>query len=246
MAGSCHLQNMKGLKMARVIYKNENKKQVPSVTTILNILSKPALYRWHNIKGLEGVDTSIYVDELALIGTLSHYRVECYLTNQKPDFAQFNATQEQIDKSEECANKFFEWENCQAEFVPIASELQLVSEKHQFGGTCDCIAVLNGKLTLIDFKTCNAIYDEARQQVAAYKEQINENFGVIEPKLKELGYDFKEIQEVVILRIGRSAEESFDYVPVPKNVLDIGFEIFLDCLSIYNKRKQFNKAMKEV
>jgi hypothetical protein len=232
--------------LARIIYKNENKKQVPSVTTVLGVLNKPALVYWSNNLGLEGIKVTEYVDDKAKIGSLSHFILECYLKNVQPDFAEFNATDEQIDKSEECANKFFEWENCQAEFVPIASELQLVSEKHQFGGTCDCIAVLNGKLTLIDFKTCNAIYDEARQQVAAYKEQINENFGVIEPKLKELGYDFKEIEEVVILRIGRSAEESFDYVPVPKNVLDIGFEIFLDCLSIYNKRKQFNKAMKEV
>jgi hypothetical protein len=237
---------MRGLKLARVIYKNENKKQVPSVTTVLGVLNKPALVYWSNNLGLEGIKVTEYVDDKAKIGTLAHFILECYLKNVQPDFAEFNATYEQIELAKQCADKFFEWENCQAEFVPIASELQLVSEKHQYGGTCDCIAVLNGKLTLIDFKTCNAIYDEARQQVAAYKEQINENFGVIEPKLKELGYDFKEIQEVVILRIGRNADEGFEHLPVPKNVLDIGFEIFLDCLSIYNKRKQFNKAMKEV
>lgn len=231
--------------MARVIYKNENKKQVPSVTTILGILDKPALKIWANNIGLQGIKMSEYVDDKALIGSIAHFILECYLKNVQPDFAEFNATDEQIELAKQCADKFFEWENCQAEFVPIASELQLVSEKHQYGGTCDCIAVLNGKLTLIDFKTCNAIYDEARQQVAAYKEQINENFGVIEPKLKELGYDFTEIQEVVILRIGRNSDEGFQHLPVPKNVLDIGFEIFLDCLSIYNKRKQFNKAMKE-
>lgn len=230
--------------MARIIYKNESKKQVPSVTTVLEILNKPALVYWSNNLGLEGIKVTEYVDDKAKIGSLSHFIVECYLKNLQPDFTEFNATDEQIELAKQCADKFFEWENCQAEFVPIASELQLVSEKHQYGGTCDCIAVLNGKLTLIDFKTCNAIYDEARQQVAAYKEQINENFEVIEPKLKELGYDFTEIQEVVILRIGRNSEEGFEHLPIPKNVLDIGFEIFLDCLSIYNKRKQFNKAMK--
>lgn len=230
--------------MARIIYKNENKKQVPSVTTILGVLDKPALKIWANNIGLQGIKMSEYVDDKALIGTLAHYIIECYIKNIQPNFAEFNATDEQIEQAKKCADKFFEWENCQAEFIPIASELHLVSEKYQYGGTTDCISILNGKLTLVDFKTSNAVYDEGRQQVSAYKNATNENFEIIKPKLQELGRNFNEIEQCIILRIGRDENEGFEYIEVPDNVLDIGFDIFLDCLSIYNKKKLFNKAMK--
>jgi len=232
--------------MARITYKNKAGDKVPSVTTVLGVLDKPALKFWANKIGLEGIKMSEYVDDKAIIGTTAHYIVECYLTGEKEDFSKIpKVTPEQIEQARKCANKFFEWENCQAEFVPIANELQLVSENYQFGGTIDCVAVLNGKLTLIDFKTCNAIYNEPYFQTSAYKVNLEENFKVIQPILKEKGYNFDKIENVVILRIGRNEEEGFEYIEIPEHIQETSFSTFLKCLGLHHLVKNFTKQLKE-
>lgn len=216
--------------MARVIYKNQNGERVPSVTTILGILDKPALKFWANKIGLQGIAVKDYVDDKAMIGTLTHYIIECYLKSVQPDFTTLNCTHEQIEQARVCAKKFFEWESYQEQFEPVASELQLVSKSYQFGGTIDCIAKLNGKLTLIDFKTCNAIYDEPYFQTSAYAEIA-----------KEYGHN---IEQIVILRIGRNEEEGFEYIPIDNSLPSFCFEVFKNCLSVYNSKKEFEKAKK--
>jgi len=220
--------------MARQIYKNADGKRVPSVTTILGVLDKPALKFWANKLGLEGIKVTEYVDDKAMIGTLAHYILECYIKNEEPDFAQFNCTDEQIEQARVCTKKFFEWEAYQEEFKPIASELHLVSEKLQYGGTIDLIARLNGKITLIDFKTCNAIYEEPYYQTAGYENLAREH-----------GYD---IEQVVILRIGRDEEEGFEYLE--HKTLTQSFAVFLAAKTLYENKKEFEKehkkALKEV
>jgi hypothetical protein len=48
--------------------------------------------------------------------------------------------------------QFGKWSiNCYVQ--PIALELSLVSELHQYGGTPDCIALINSKISLVEFKT---------------------------------------------------------------------------------------------
>lgn len=47
------------------------------VTTVVGILSKPALVKWANKLGLEGTDVTKYVDKTAEIGICAHYLVQC-------------------------------------------------------------------------------------------------------------------------------------------------------------------------
>ena len=116
--------------------------------------------------------------------------------------------------------------------MPLKNELKLVSERYQYGGTIDCLASLNGKKTLIDYKTCNGIWDSHRIQVAAYYNLLQENN--------------IEVEQAVILRIGRSEEEEyFEYVPVSPKQLKLGFETFKAALKLYNKKKKFEKLLKE-
>lgn len=218
--------------MAHTIYKNKESKRVPSVTTILGILDKPALKFWGNKIGLQGIKITEYVDDKALIGTLAHYRAECHILKKELDFSQFDCTQEQINQSEICFNKYLEWESYQYELTPIANEIPLVSEKYQYAGCADFICKLNGKVTLIDFKTCNSIFSEAYMQTIAYKELIEEN------KIVD------KIEQIVILRIGRDESEGFEYIEVPEELYKTSFDIFLNCLKIYNAKKEFNKILK--
>lgn len=216
--------------MAHTIYKNSKGEKIPSVTTVLSLINKPALMIWHNKMGLEGINTTNYVSELAKIGSLAHRIIECKNCNIDFSFDE-NYSDEQLEQAKICTKKYFEWESYQDEFRPIKNELKLVSEKFQYAGTIDCLAQLNGKLTLIDYKTCNAIWDSHRQQVAAYYELLKEN-----------RYD---VEQVVILRIGRNEEEDyFEYVPVSEKQLKQGFKVFKAALKLYNEKKKFDKLLK--
>jgi len=50
---------------AHITYKLADGVPVPGVTTILSVLNKPALVKWANNLGLQGIDSSKYVDEKA-------------------------------------------------------------------------------------------------------------------------------------------------------------------------------------
>lgn len=195
---------------------------VPGVTTVLGVLAKNALIPWANKLGLQGIEVGKYVDSLADIGTLAHKIVECYLTGQEVDYGDYSPNQR--IQAERAAGKFFEWEKKNT-FKVIKSELQLVSEKYYFGGTCDIYADLNGKKTLIDIKTSKACYSEHYTQCAGYSILLEEN-----------GYP---VDDVKILRIGREEAEGFDEKEVP--LVEIHKEKFLACLKIL----QINNKLKE-
>jgi hypothetical protein len=195
---------------------------VPGVTTVLGVLAKPALVPWANKLGLQGIEVGKYVDNLASVGTLAHSIVECHLTGQKVDFSDYSPNQREL--SERAAAKFFEWEKKNT-FKVIKAEIQLVSDKYYFGGTCDIYADLNGKKTLIDIKTSKACYSEHYTQCSAYAILLDEN-----------GYP---VEDVKILRIGREEAEGFDEKEVP--VVEIHKEKFLACLKIL----QLNNKLKE-
>jgi len=196
---------------------------VPGVTTIVGILNKPALVTWANKLGLEGIDVNKYVDKTAVIGTLAHYLVQCYLSNSKPSLDEYPP--DVIDRAENSLIKFWEWEKNHA-IEPLKLEEQLVSEKHKYGGTIDCLCRLNGKLTLIDFKTGKAIFDEMIIQVSAYRQLLIES-------------GFK-VEQVHILRIGRDQREGFEDRLISNGFLDIQWEIFKHLLEIYYLRSVKN------
>ena len=64
---------------AHTIYKLANGKRVPGVTTVLGVINKPALVKWANNLGLQGIDSTTYVDETAKVGTLAHEMIQEYL-----------------------------------------------------------------------------------------------------------------------------------------------------------------------
>jgi len=186
---------------------------VPGVTTVLGVLAKPALVPWANKLGLQGIEVGKFVDSLGDVGTLCHNIIECYLTKKKVDYADYTPNQRVL--AENASKKFFEWEK-KNDFKFLKSELQLVSEKYMFGGTCDIYCELNGKKTLIDIKTSKGCYPEHFTQVSAYKLLLEEN-----------GYP---VEQAKILRIGREEAEGFDDKDIP--LIEIHQEKFLACLKI--------------
>lgn len=210
---------------AHIRYKTNDNKIVPGVTTVLGLLSKPALVPWANKLGLAGIDVRSFVDDKAQIGTLGHLFVTDHLAGIKTDTTDYDANQ--IDLAQNCALSFFQWEK-EHPVKNIFVERPLVSERYRFGGTLDIYANVDDKLELIDLKTGNGIYDEHIFQVAALKMLLNEH-----------GF---EIDRARIINIPRTENEAFIERIITQKELAVGWEIFLNCLSIYNLKKELKGA----
>ena len=201
-------------------YYLQDKSLAVGVTTVLSILSKPALLKWSNNLGLSGIDVNKFVDDKAAQGTLAHLLIEDYLKKTKRDYLE-DFTKNQLEQAKNAFNKFLEWEKDKVIEI-MESELALVSEKHRYGGTIDLYCTINGRSTVMDIKTSKAVYSEHKTQVCAYAELLKEN-------------GFK-VDEVRILRIGRDDGEGFEEIQVA--FPDLHWNKFLHCLYIYDVNKK--------
>jgi len=195
------------------VYKLKNGQPVAGVTTILDMISKPALIHWAWNLGVKGEDYRKVRDTAASIGTIGHYLIECYLKKETPSLSEYS--QDNINKAETAFLGFLDFEK-KNQLTPIFLEKGLVSEKYGFGGTIDCYAKLDGKLCLIDFKTSSGIWPEMRVQVAAY-----------EALLKENGYP---VEEVHILRVDKETGEFSHY---PLKDLSLEWKFFQQLVKAY-------------
>ena len=70
------------------IYKKADGTRVPSVTTYLGVLAKPALIHWAWELGVQGLDYRKVRDQAGDVGTLVHYLILCQLQGQEPDLSE--------------------------------------------------------------------------------------------------------------------------------------------------------------
>jgi len=201
------------------VYKTSDGEKVPSVTTILGVLAKPALIEWAYQCGLKGEDYRKVRDDAASVGTLAHLMIMHHLRGTKPDLSEFSS--QDIERAENCLIKYWDWEKGH-KIEPLLIEDSLVSEINGYGGTIDFFGLVDDVPTLVDFKTGKKIYDEFLYQLAAY-----------DRLLIEFSYNAKVIK---ILRIGRDAEEGFEEMTAGN--LDKQWDIFWACKKIYETKKE--------
>ena len=113
------------------VYKLKDGTRVPGVTTVLNVLNKPALVPWANKMGLQGIDTTKYVDAAALAGTAAHAMIQAHLTGEVFDGTSY--PQDLLSLAENGFIKYLDWEKGH-KIEDVHSELQLVSERWRYGG----------------------------------------------------------------------------------------------------------------
>lgn len=207
------------------VYKLADGTRVPGVTTITGVMDKPALVRWANNLGLQGIKSDAYVDVLADIGTLAHDGIHCHLMN-KP-WVTDDYSKSDIGMAETCVIKWHYWAD-QHKIEVIASEWALVSEQHRYGGTCDIYCMLDGKAALIDLKTGKSIYDEYFTQVAAYVLLLREHK--------------QTVDEAYIVRVGRNDEEGTQPEVKLCTNIDLHIERFLTCRKLYDLNQRIKKA----
>jgi len=168
-----------------------------SVTTKLQVLSKPHLIKWgikmaiewllvedrilrlkneawreEMISGAQLAHTDIR-DTAGSIGTVAHDAAERYINEwiacfeQPKDIKTF--LPENCDSRSVASARAVEAFLTQKNIVPIASEI-LVGDIRYSAGTLDFLCLMDGELTLIDFKTSNGVDQISYSaQVAAYK-----------------------------------------------------------------------------
>lgn len=210
---------------AHTRYKLADGTRVPGATTVLGVLAKPALIKWANDLGLDGIDSSRYVDALARIGTLAHQLIEQDLGG--PAVVADEWTADEFDRAENALLSYRDWRRGH-EIEPMLIEESLLSETMRYGGTVDCFASVDGVPTLLDFKTSKAIYEEHILQVAAY-----------ERLLREHGYTAANVR---VLQVGRSPDEGFTERVLPVEHLDPYFAVFNHALAIYWLQKQIKRG----
>lgn len=239
--------------MPAIQYRNKAGKKLKGVTTILNVMAKPALTYWGYTQGMENFNRfieqlstmkpsylntdsvegeffpSFVIEELvkgfkpsglydkrdkaADAGTFAHAFIENHLKGL-PEPSRDGVAKDVLNKAESCYLAYLDWEKAHS-FKMVKSELSLISEQHQFGGTIDIGAVVN-ELGIVDLKTSKDIYFSMWVQVAAYGKLWNEN------------YTDKPIKGYHILRLGENGD--FDHKFRPN--LNEEWEAFKACLII--------------
>lgn len=214
------------LSKRHIQYRDSKGTLLPGVTTVVNQLDKPALAFAANKLGLQGIDSSAHWKGLAAIGSLAHKMLEHKLkgTDATEDLKDF--TENEQSRARNSVARFDDWVKGR-DFQFLDSEFPLVSEKWGYGGTGDCLAVIDGVLSYTDFKT-GAIYLEAELQGAACAEL-----------LKEHG---KDVKQIVLLGLPRGDDDTFHQKVITS--WDTHFQMFRSLLDVYRIRQVLN-AQKE-
>lgn len=157
--------------------------EYPSVTTILDILDKPALKQWAvnmaidyvkvemskpdayiaTVLDLAKVEWKNISQEAMDIGTEIHNLIEVYIKSGK------DAVGELKPEVENGFIAFLEWEKENIDEW-IESEMIVHDSDNCYAGTLDAIAKLrNGKIYVIDFKSSKGFYSGYDMQVSGYR-----------------------------------------------------------------------------
>lgn len=217
--------------MSHTIYKNESGKRLKSVTTIINGnlgWSKGALIGWTRKHCLNGEDSMKLLKEAGRIGTLAHTMIEEFIKGGAVNLDGY--TPKEISQAKNCYYGFYDWfANNNVTFHE--TEMKLVSEQYQFGGTFDALIELKSRRNnnlpayyIADWKSSNDVHSEYLIQLAAYRQLIKEN----------LGYD---IRGAILLRLDK--EEKGVYEEHKYNISDLnwGWKMFKLLLKIQENKR---------
>ena len=205
-------------------YALEDGTKVPGVTTVLGGLgwNKNQLMWWAWSQGKDGLDFRSTSQTAADIGTVAHAMVEADINKQDIDLSGYPS--EIVAAARPAFAAWRAWAEG-ASCTIVATEAELVSKEHRFGGCLDAVAFIGGKLQILDFKTSKAVYTDHICQIAAYRQLWNENRP--SEQLEPGGY---------ILRIGKDGGFAAHYYT--QEALDDGWMVFLHARELHDLRKR--------
>jgi len=216
-------------------------KPLQGVTTILRVISKPALIQWSANCAVDFIETAvksgleltdqIYKDarlahrkkkeKAGEEGTDAHSLIELMIKNAiEKNGGYILETETGINT---ILDSFVKWAN-ENKVKFLASELRLYSREHWYAGTADMVCEIGGKLYVGDVKTGSAIYPEYFIQTSAYAHA-----------LVEMGL-YEQFGGVVIVNARKdgSIEIKGNYA------LEGNFECFKACLVLHRHLQAIN------
>ena len=145
----------------------------PRVTKIVGIKAKPALYRYYaEAESYKAAQDA--TEQSAKEGTLIHETVEGLLLGKQVDIPPSIAP---------AVNAFKVFaEKTSIRVKPELVERRIVSYDHRYAGTVDAIAMIGGKVGVLDIKTSQAVYRDYNLQTSAYVEALRNEFGNLETR----------------------------------------------------------------
>lgn len=212
--------------MAHVKLFNKNKEEIKSVTTIIgkNLgWNKELLMAWSRKMGMAGLDPNAVKDQAADTGSLCHDMIDCHIKGVECDLGQYSF--DAIAVAATGLEAYKEWEARQT-IEYMFNEVSVVSEEHQYGGTFDCIAKVDGIVSLVDFKTSKGVYADHIIQLAAYKKAIEESMGIV-------------IEQCILIKIPKDMQEDSVVKPffIKSEIIESGFNVFKVLLDLEKARK---------
>lgn len=176
---------------------------VPSVTTILGRLAKPALIQWAADMAVQHIQMraldlqtgtivlsalceearkahAVKRDAAGDVGTIVHEYAAGQL--RKDDKVIPLPPDPQVLKAADALKAWLS----EHEVVPLAIERRVLSKHYLYAGTTDFFGHVDGKLSVLDFKTGSGIYDEFWLQTAGYEIALREELGLTEPIVRWL------------------------------------------------------------
>lgn len=138
----------------------------PRVTKIVEIKSKPALYRFYSAVGFQNGEK--IKEQSATEGTMVHEAVQKIMIGEKP------IVPSSIQAAVEAFERFKEKNLIEA--YPELIEKRIVHNYFRYAGTVDAIVNLNGRFGVLDIKTSQSVYRDYNLQTAAYFDALKEQF----------------------------------------------------------------------
>lgn len=225
----------------------------PSVTTILNVLNKPALVEWgvrcacdHIEDGLNDIfaSDSYAIDDLfklvyearqahnrikqeaADIGTEAHDWLSQYWKAKLDLEPPPNALEP--GQVYNCITAVMAWVKLH-EVKPLVIERPLYSRKLKITGTADFIGWVDGEMTVLDYKSTKQIWPEVALQMAPYAGMYTEEFGI--PVKTRIAIRMDKYTGVV---------EDRRY---PADTFDIDMETFMCTYKLYDRLKHLRRKV---
>lgn len=222
-------------------------KKLTGITTILSVISKPALIQWAANMAVDYIKDKLdwgFQKDAAILplpeqtlnearkahcrkkeeagqkGTDVHAEIEICIK----EAIEYNRGElRDINTESEQIKHFYRWaRDNKVKF--LESELHLFSRKHFLGGICDFVCEINGDKFVGDIKTGSGIYPEHFAQTSAYQMMM-----------KEMGL-YPELKGHIILNLRRDG--SFEE---KRSISNEDFQrFFLAALDIYRVQEKIN------
>lgn len=115
--------------------------------------------------------------------------------------------------------------------TPMILERKIFSKEDGYAGTLDWIGMVDGKFSLLDYKSSKGVYDQYRFQTASYKKAWEEETG-------------RKLEQRILLRLGKEEPEFDAHIFDDEDEYWEDFYAFRSCQVVFERIRAIKTAAK--